>query len=267
MTTDARAPARYEPDDPREWLRRARNDLAFADAIVANVDGFELRCYHAQQAAEKAVKAICIEHAIVFPFTHEIEVLLSVLETNGVAVPDRIRPAELLSRYATSGRYPFGPVVDLAEFETALASAQAVVEWADTQLGTGSKGVREKPARSYPRPRGTDHPAPELLADIVARIVAAAAPERIILFGSGARGTMRPDSDLDLMIVMSQNNDKTDDRRDVDAAIRMALRDLHMGIDIIVATSHDLERYGTSIGLVYRPALEDGRVIYDASKT
>lgn len=266
MITDARTPDRYEPDDPREWVRRAREDLAFAGASIAGVEGFELRCYHAQQAAEKALKAVCIEHGIVFPFTHEIDVLLRVLDTNGIAVPNRIRPAELLTRYATSGRYPFGPAVDVAEFETALTSAQAVVDWAATQVGTGSKGVREKPARSYPRPRGPHQPPPELLDAIVARIVATAAPERIILFGSGARGTMRPDSDLDLMVVMSQNNPSAHERRDVDLAIRRALVGIGVRIDVIVVTPSELERYGASIGLVYRPALEEGRVIYDASE-
>lgn len=259
MMTGALPPDRYAPDDPREWLRRARDDLAFAGATVAGVENFELRCYLAQQAAEKALKAVCIEHDVVFPFTHRIDELLSVLETNGIAIPEVLRSAAVLTSYATSGRYPHERPVDAAEFENAAAIARAVVEWAATQIGTG-KGVREKPVRSYPPPRGTRHPAPELLADIVTRIVTAVSPERIILFGSGARGTMRPDSDLDLMIVMSQKADK----RDVDFAIRTALAHLHMAIDIIVVTPRELKRYGTSIGLVYRPALEEGRVLYVA---
>ncbi len=44
-------------------------------------------------------------------------------------------------------------------------------------------------------------PDPAILADIVRRVVEAADPEKIILFGSAARGTMGPDSDLDLLVI------------------------------------------------------------------
>jgi uncharacterized protein len=44
-------------------------------------------------------------------------------------------------------------------------------------------------------------PDPAILADVVKRVVDAAAPEKIVLFGSAARGTMGPDSDLDLLVI------------------------------------------------------------------
>ena len=44
-------------------------------------------------------------------------------------------------------------------------------------------------------------PDPAILADIVARIVRAAEPQKIVLFGSAARGTMGPDSDYDLLVI------------------------------------------------------------------
>ena len=44
-------------------------------------------------------------------------------------------------------------------------------------------------------------PDPAILADIIKRVVEAADPEKIVLFGSAARGTMGPDSDLDLLVI------------------------------------------------------------------
>lgn len=93
---------------------------------------------------------------------------------------------------------------------------------------------------------------------MVTRIVDAVAPERIILFGSAARGTMGPHSDLDLLVVTSH----PDRCGDADAAIRRALHPVQVEFDLVVATPDDLERYGRSIGLVYRSALEEGRELY-----
>ncbi|MGH7445002.1 MAG: HEPN domain-containing protein, partial [Longimicrobiales bacterium] len=206
MTDRDPGPDRYEPDDPREWLRLARLDLAFASTSIAGTQAFELHSYHAQQAAEKALKAVCLARGIVFPFTHRIARLLRILSADGAAIPEPLRAAAHLTRYATAGRYPRLSNIDADALEAAASAASNVVAWAETQIA-GAGGVREKPLRRYPDElRGQSDPAPPLLADIVARIVAVAAPERIILFGSGARGTLRPDSDLDLMIVTTHED-------------------------------------------------------------
>jgi len=55
------------PDDPRAWLKIAREDLALSKASVPGVS-FGPLCYHAQQAAEKAVKAVLIARSIPFPY-------------------------------------------------------------------------------------------------------------------------------------------------------------------------------------------------------
>lgn len=99
----------------------------------------------------------------------------------------------------------------------------------------------------------------DLLQEIVRRIVAAVAPERIILFGSAARGEMGPDSDVDLLVVKSGVH-----RRKTAWSIRQKLRGLGIAKDIIVATPQDLERHKDTIGLIYRPALQEGEVIYAA---
>ena len=73
---------RYPPDDPREWLNRARSDLALARTERPDVYLEDL-CFHAQQAVEKAVKALLIAHQVDFPYTHDIAQLLTLLENAG----------------------------------------------------------------------------------------------------------------------------------------------------------------------------------------
>lgn len=99
----------------------------------------------------------------------------------------------------------------------------------------------------------------KMLDRIVRRIVKAAKPERIIIFGSAARGEMGPDSDLDILVVAA-----CDHRRNTARKIRRELFGIGVPIDIIVAKPEDIERYRDSIGLIYRPALRDGKVLYAA---
>ena len=99
----------------------------------------------------------------------------------------------------------------------------------------------------------------KVLARIVRRIVKAAKPERIIIFGSAARGEMGPDSDLDILVVAA-----CDHRRNTARKIRRELFGIGVPIDIIVAKPEDIERYRDSIGLIYRPALREGKVLYAA---
>jgi HEPN domain-containing protein len=65
--------------DAREWIRRARSDWALARAKPKGVYLEDL-CFHAQQAAEKAIKALLIRHRIQFPYIHDLAKLLSLLE-------------------------------------------------------------------------------------------------------------------------------------------------------------------------------------------
>jgi predicted nucleotidyltransferase len=103
--------------------------------------------------------------------------------------------------------------------------------------------------------------APEILEELVRRIVAAVNPVRIILFGSAARGDMGPDSDLDVLVVMPDGVH----RRDTANGIYRSLRRFPYPKDIVVATEGDLLAYGDSIGLVYRQAMKEGKELYHAA--
>ena len=96
--------------------------------------------------------------------------------------------------------------------------------------------------------------------EIARRIVEVVQPERIILFGSAARGDMGPHSDLDLLVIKADVH-----RRRLGVEIRRSLYGVGASLDIVVATPDDIERYKDSIGAVYGPALREGLVLYEAS--
>ena len=79
-------PRRYPSEDPREWLNRARSNLLLASAQREGIYLEDL-CFNAQQAAEKAIKALLIQRDAGFPYVHDIAALLTVLERAGQEVP------------------------------------------------------------------------------------------------------------------------------------------------------------------------------------
>ena len=123
---------RYSPDDPREWLNRAVSNLARAESPARGSPIYlEDFCFDAQQAAEKAIKALFIQRGAAFPYSHDIGRLLTLLERAGEKVPVSVRRSEWLTRFAVEARYPglSGPVTS-AEHQRAVRAARAVVRWA-----------------------------------------------------------------------------------------------------------------------------------------
>ena len=127
-------PERRSPDDPREWLNRARSNLVRARQHEAEVYLEDL-CFDAQQAAEKAIKAVLIARGIDFPYLHDLAHLLSLLKGAGAVLPEVVRDAGKLTPYAVLTRYPgmVRPVTE-REYERAVKIAEAVVRWAEEQL-------------------------------------------------------------------------------------------------------------------------------------
>ena len=127
-------PERFSPDDPREWLNRARSSLALAKSQVPDAYLEDL-CFEAQQAAEKAIKAVLIRRAVDFPYVHDLARLLVLLEEAGEAIPESVRKAEELTPFALISRYPgLSRPVTLEEYQVAVTTAEAVVQWAKERL-------------------------------------------------------------------------------------------------------------------------------------
>lgn len=123
---------RFPPDDPREWLNRARSNLAKAQS-AAGTPGVYLEdlCYDAQQAAEKAIKAVLIHLGVRFPYVHDLAQLLALVEGTGQSVSESIKQAARLTQYAVEARYPgLSEPVMRQEYEEAIAIADKTVHWA-----------------------------------------------------------------------------------------------------------------------------------------
>ena len=101
---------------------------------------------------------------------------------------------------------------------------------------------------------------PSILDDIIRRVVEVAQPEKIILFGSAARGDMNRHSDVDLLVVKDGV-----DALDLMGQICRNLRGVGTAVDVIVVSPQDVERYKDSHALVIKPALREGRVVYETA--
>ena len=103
-------------------------------------------------------------------------------------------------------------------------------------------------------------PDPTVVADVVERIVRVAEPEKIVLFGSAARGEMGLDSDYDFLVIKGGKFNR--DR--VTVAIYRELRGKSAPVDVVVVTPEEVERYSNTHCLVICPALEEGKIVYDS---
>lgn len=88
-------------------------------------------CFHAQQAAEKSLKAALLARRIDFPLTHDLDELVEIAENAGLHVPEPVDDVGMLTPYAVALRYP-GPWEDVTdeEVDDALTMARNVVAWA-----------------------------------------------------------------------------------------------------------------------------------------
>jgi HEPN domain-containing protein len=131
---------RPQADDPVEWLNRARSNLkrAKADARLEGIYWEDL-CFDAQQAAEKAIKAVLLHYEIEFPYVHDLARLLTLLSENDVEVPEDVKAAETMTPYATTIRYPM-PYESMTkeQYEEAVHLAETVVTWAQKHVETNS---------------------------------------------------------------------------------------------------------------------------------
>ena len=100
-----------------------------------------------------------------------------------------------------------------------------------------------------------------LTRELVTRILTAAKPDRIILFGSAATGAMTRDSDIDLLVVEPEPGNT----RDESVKIRRALAEVGYPIDVIVMSTRRFEETKDIVGGIAYPAHKYGRVLYEAA--
>jgi HEPN domain-containing protein len=90
-----------------EWIAKAENDLLTASHTLklGKKCPADTVCFHAQQCAEKYLKAFLIAEDIRFPRTHDIEVLVTLLPKH-IRFPLKVEHQRLLTAYASAARYP-----------------------------------------------------------------------------------------------------------------------------------------------------------------
>ncbi|WP_456426485.1 HEPN domain-containing protein [Rhodocaloribacter sp.] len=122
------------PGSPADWMRRAHSDLAPARLHPPAGVLTEDLCFHAQQAAEKALKAVRVAFGQPVPRTHNLKTLLEGLPPS-ITVPKSVLRAAALSVYAVLTRYPADlEPVTREEHREAVRMAEAVVRWAEAHL-------------------------------------------------------------------------------------------------------------------------------------
>ncbi len=129
-------PERRPPDDPIEWLNRAKSNFSRATADINIPDVYlEDLCFDAQQAAEKAIKALLLHRGVVFPFVHDLAGLVTVLQRSGQEVPKPIAEAARLTRFAVETRYPsLAEAVSREDYDRAITIAAEVIRWVEKHM-------------------------------------------------------------------------------------------------------------------------------------
>jgi len=100
---------------------------------------------------------------------------------------------------------------------------------------------------------------PPCLNEVIDRITRKFNPVRIILFGSWARGEATKDSDLDLLVVLPQ----VEHKRKAAIEVMRVLNGLPISKDVVVTTPEEIKVRGQVVGSILRPALREGKVIYE----
>jgi predicted nucleotidyltransferase len=98
-----------------------------------------------------------------------------------------------------------------------------------------------------------------LIDDIVRRIVETAQPEKIILFGSRARGDARPNSDFDLLVIKESNEPGY--RRD--APLYVALARMNVEVDVLVYTPEEVAEWAQVPQAFVTTATREGKIVYE----
>lgn len=125
-------------DEARRWLDLAESDLSDAENLVTG-GRWRNACYLAQQAGEKAVKAVLAAHGLPFPRTHDIAVLVQLAPTDAV-VRGTDADAPSLSAFAVEARYPLDvPAPTAEDARTAVADARKLVDAAKRDVLAGAR--------------------------------------------------------------------------------------------------------------------------------
>ena len=128
------------------WLEFANADLAMAGIPLPEGALYELLCFHAQQAAEKAIKAVLIHCDLDFPFVHDLRLLANLFPAD-LRFAAELSGIDELTPFAVTTRYPFSfrdSAVDKTEYDQAIRIANEVVSWATKVIATSREQAAQE---------------------------------------------------------------------------------------------------------------------------
>jgi len=117
---------KHQSDLAKGWLLKGDSDLANAKRTVCSDGPYDTACFHAQQAAEKYLKAILAFHKVMIPRTHDLEELQLLCVEFVTSADFKQMALEELSDYAVSVRYDFEFWPDIKTAEDAIEIAKKV---------------------------------------------------------------------------------------------------------------------------------------------
>ena len=116
-------------DFVHEWMQKAEADLKAAEHLLQlEQEDYFTVAFHAQQAAEKFLKALLVRHQIPFPKTHDIQRLLELLDSIDATIKRELASAAILTDFGVEFRYPAEEVADLTTARRAITEAKRVRE-------------------------------------------------------------------------------------------------------------------------------------------
>jgi HEPN domain-containing protein len=123
--------------DTADWLQHAEADLQYA-RLGRNEPGMllNLAAFHAQQAIEKALKALLVADQTDFPRTHDLEELLTIIQQTGRRWPAGLDKVKELTPMAVQTRYPgFDDPIEEWELDEGIRLAENTIAWVKSELG------------------------------------------------------------------------------------------------------------------------------------
>lgn len=125
--------------DASLWLTFAENDFKVAKHLFEDFYPmqYEIICYHCQQAAEKAIKAVYIGHDLPggIPKKHDLSFLLNQMKNYVSVSDDLLEYADELTPYGVTVRYPSEIDIGERDTRTALKYSEAILKWATDCIG------------------------------------------------------------------------------------------------------------------------------------
>ena len=134
-------PPLFPNEEAREWLRVAARDLRLAELALQDTPPLTGEgLYHAQQAAEKALKGFLVLHGIEYPLTHDVRRLLKACTEPDASLPAALSAAVGLTQFAIRFRYPGEEQPSREEALPWLELARKVCDEVNRRLPPESKG-------------------------------------------------------------------------------------------------------------------------------